>query len=55
MSPKEVHTLEAIALIYARCSCGWVYRIDDDLRGRTDEDLAIETGAAWESHRGSEK
>lgn len=51
--PKQVnddHILAAIALAYARCKCGWSYRIEN-LKGKTDEDLAIETGSAFNNHQ----
>ena len=47
----QKHELASIALIYARCSCGWIYRFDQDLRGKTDEDLSAETYAAFEAHQ----
>ena len=51
MTPKKKrHELAAIALIYARCECGWFYRAEK-LRGKSDEDLAVETGFAFTEHQ----
>jgi hypothetical protein len=46
----DLHELASIALAYARCKCGWFHRAEN-LKGETDEDLAIETGYAFERHR----
>lgn len=47
---KQEHEIVSVALAYARCSCGWVHR-QETLRGKTDEDLAIETGQAFVEHK----
>lgn len=48
--PEDTHEVEAAALAYIRCSCGWVNRIEL-LRGKSDEDLALESGAAFVAHK----
>lgn len=47
---KKKHEIVAVALAYARCSCGWEHRLDK-LRGKADEDLAIEVGQAFVDHQ----
>ncbi len=49
--PPGPHELKAITIIYARCACGWEYRVSKSLKGYSDEDLCIEVGTAWENHR----
>ena len=44
------HELESIALAYCRCSCKWEFRLEK-IKDKTDEELAIETGYAWEEHK----
>lgn len=51
MKPQR-HDYDSVALVYVRCLCGWEHRIEV-LKGKTDEDLAIETGQAFEGHKKS--
>lgn len=44
------HVIVMAALIYIRCECKWEFRLEH-LRGKTDEDLMIETMTAFEKHR----
>lgn len=46
---KRSHILAQIALVTCRCSCGWRY-FNDELKGKSDEDLSAETYAVFESH-----
>lgn len=48
--PKKQHELKNISLAAVYCSCGWKFRLEE-LRGKTDEDLAAETYSAFEYHR----
>ena len=48
------HEVAAAALAYIRCSCGWEHRIER-LRGKTDEDLAIECGLVFDEHKEKRK
>lgn len=50
MAKKEDHQVVSAALAYIRCSCGWEHRIDV-LRKKSDEDLALESGAAFVAHK----
>lgn len=50
MMRKVKHEIVAVALAYARCSCGWEVRIEK-MRGKSDEDLAIETGEKFVEHQ----
>lgn len=52
LSPNDppTHELASIALGYARCLCGWSFRVDN-YKGKTDESLAWETGSAYDEHR----
>lgn len=54
MTKRVKHEIVAVALIYARCSCGWEFRIEK-LKGKSDEDLALETGYAYTSHQASKE
>ncbi len=49
-SRRVIHEAAAAALAYIRCSCGWEHRIEK-LRGKSDEDLAIECGLAFDRHK----
>ena len=48
--PGQLHEIESIALAYVRCACGWEHRLEK-LKGKTDEDLSIITGGAFEKHK----
>lgn len=48
---KEIHEVESVALAYIRCSCGWEYRKQSSLKGKTDEELALETGLIFTEHK----
>lgn len=56
---KEKHEVVMAALACIRCSCGWESKIEflRDLSGRwkTDEDLCIESGQAFENHKKSKE
>lgn len=54
MKKRVEHELKSIALARAKCSCGWTYKVEK-LKGKTDEDLAIETGTAFTSHKKSKE
>lgn len=43
------HYIVSIALAYVRCSCGWKWR-NHKLKDKTDEDLAQEAKATFDSH-----
>lgn len=47
---KEKHEVEMAALACIRCTCGWFNKITR-LKGKTDEDLAIESGQAFTAHK----
>ena len=49
MTPRK-HELEGIALATARCRCGWKFYMEN-LKGKTDEELAATTYAEWEAHK----
>ncbi len=51
---RRSHVLTQIALVSARCSCGWTY-FNHELKGKTDEDLVAETYSEFESHKLSMK
>jgi hypothetical protein len=53
MAKRRKHEIVAAALAYARCSCGWEYRNFGGTKGKSDEDLAIETGQAFVDHQTS--
>jgi hypothetical protein len=44
------HEVAAVALAYVRCACSWNWQ-NHLLKGKSDEDLAAETMAAFEEHR----
>lgn len=46
----DEHGIVMSALAIIRCRCGWHYRIEH-LRGKTDEDLLIETMTAFDKHK----
>lgn len=50
-SPKE-HQVAMAALARIRCTCGWVFE-NHFLRGKTDEDLALECGSEFIRHKES--
>lgn len=50
----QIHEIERIALAYVKCVCGWHFRLEE-LRGKTDEDLALETGGRFEKHKRNAK
>lgn len=49
MTPRK-HELKQIALVTARCKCGWFWQ-NHELKGRSDEELAAQTYAEWEAHK----
>lgn len=51
MTPNSPHEVESIALGYVRCTCkNFEFRIEN-YKGKTEEDMAIETGYAFERHK----
>ncbi len=51
---KGQHVVMAAALAYIRCSCGWENKIEK-LKGKTDEDLSLESGMAFTRHKAEAK
>lgn len=56
MARRRKHDVadNGVALAYIRCTCGWENRIEY-LKGKTDEDLARETGQAFIEHQTAEE
>lgn len=47
---RDAHVIVMAALAYIRCECGWQFKLEH-LRGKTDEDLMIETMGTFEKHK----
>lgn len=47
---REKHEVEMAALANIRCVCGWYNKIEK-LKGKTDEDLYLESQNAFLAHK----
>ncbi len=44
------HEIQAITIVYVRCSCGFEARLHE-LKNKSDEDLAAEVMELFENHK----